>query len=69
MDAISDGKDILIPGICEHVERAGVHSGDSMSIYPSRNITKSQEKKLVEYAKKIAKKVNIESKILFISLF
>ncbi len=59
LDAISDGKDILIPGICEHVERAGVHSGDSMSIYPSRNITKSQEKKLVEYAKKIAKKVNI----------
>ena len=59
LDAISDGKDILIPGICEHVERAGVHSGDSMSIYPSRNITKNQEKKLVEYAKKIAKKVNI----------
>ena len=59
LDAISDGKDILIPGICEHIERAGVHSGDSMSIYPSRNITKSQERKLVEYAKKIAKKVNI----------
>ena len=59
LDAISDGKDILIPGICEHIERAGVHSGDSMSIYPSRNITKSQERKLVEYAKKIAKKVQI----------
>ncbi len=59
LDAISDGKDVLIPGICEHIERAGVHSGDSMSIYPSRNITKRQEKKLVEYAKKIAKKVNI----------
>ncbi len=59
LDAISDGHDILIPGICEHIERAGVHSGDSMSIYPSRNITKSQEKKLVEYAKKIAKKVKI----------
>jgi len=60
LDAISDGKDILIPGICEHIERAGVHSGDSMSIYPSRNITKSQEKKLVDYARKIARKVNIK---------
>ncbi len=59
LDAISDGKDVLIPGICEHIERAGVHSGDSISIYPSRNITKSQERKLVEYAKKIAKKVKI----------
>lgn len=59
LDAISDGKDVLIPGICEHIERAGVHSGDSMSIYPSRNITKKQEKKLVEYAKKIARRVNI----------
>ena len=46
LDAISDGKDILIPGICEHVERAGVHSGDSMSIYPSRNITKTRRKSL-----------------------
>ena len=59
LDAISDGKDVLIPGICEHIERAGVHSGDSMSIYPSRNIRKRQEKKLVEYAKKIAQKVKI----------
>ncbi len=59
LDAISDGKDILIPGICEHIERAGVHSGDSMSVYPSQNITKKQEQTLVEYAKKIAKKTKI----------
>ncbi len=59
LDAISDGKDVLIPGICEHIERAGVHSGDSMSIYPSRNITRRQEKTLVKYAKQIAVKTNI----------
>ncbi len=60
LDAISDGRDILIPGICEHIERAGVHSGDSMSIYPSRNISKKNEKTLVKYAEKIAKKLNIK---------
>ena len=60
LDAVSDGKDILVPGICEHIERAGVHSGDSMSIYPSRNIGAKNERKLVEYAKKIAKKLDIK---------
>ena len=59
LDAISDGKDVLIPGICEHIERAGVHSGDSMSIYPAQNIAKKHEKTLVHYAKQIAKKTNI----------
>ena len=59
LDAISDGKDVLIPGICEHIERAGVHSGDSMSIYPSQNITRKHEKTLVKYAKEIAKKTKI----------
>lgn len=60
LDAISDGKDILVPGICEHIERAGVHSGDSMSIYPSRNIGYKNEKKLVQYARAIARKINIK---------
>ena len=59
LDAISDGKEVLIPGICEHIERAGVHSGDSMSIYPSRNISRKHEKTLVKYAKEIAKKTKI----------
>jgi len=59
LDAISDGNDVLIPGICEHIERAGVHSGDSMSVYPSRNIPKYIEKDLVKYTKQIAKKLNI----------
>ncbi len=60
LDAVSDGKDILVPGICEHIERAGVHSGDSMSIYPSRNISRKNEKKLVKYARLIARKLNIK---------
>lgn len=60
LDAISDGRDILIPGICEHIERAGVHSGDSMSIYPSQNISRKNEKILVKYAQEIARKVNIK---------
>ena len=60
LDAISDGRDILIPGICEHIERAGVHSGDSMSIYPSQNISRKNERILVKYATKIARKLNIK---------
>ncbi len=60
LDAISDGRDVLIPGICEHIERAGVHSGDSMSIYPSQKISKKNEKILVKYATKIARKLNIK---------
>jgi len=60
LDAISDGKDILIPAICEHVERAGVHSGDSMRIYPSKNISKKLQNDMVKYAKKIAQKVQIK---------
>lgn len=59
LDAISDGKDILIPGICEHVERAGVHSGDSISLYPSKNIPGHIQKNMVDYALKIARKLNI----------
>ena len=60
LDAVSDGRDILIPGICEHIERAGVHSGDSMSIYPSQNISRKNEKILVKYATKIARRLNIK---------
>ena len=60
LDAISDGRDILIPGICEHIERAGVHSGDSMSIYPSQNISRKNEKIMTKYAAKIAQKLNIK---------
>ena len=60
LDAISDGRDVLIPGICEHIEKAGVHSGDSMSIYPSQNISRKNEKILVKYTTQIARKLNIK---------
>lgn len=54
VDAICDGKDILIPGIMEHIERAGVHSGDSISVYPARKITEKQEAEIIGITKKLA---------------
>lgn len=60
LDAVSDGTDILIPGINEHIERAGVHSGDSISVYPAQHIDKNIVSKLVEYTKKIAKRLRIK---------
>lgn len=60
LDAVSDGNDILVPGINEHIERAGVHSGDSISVYPAQHIDKKITNKLLEYTKKIARKLNIK---------
>jgi carbamoyl-phosphate synthase large subunit len=54
VDAICDGEDILIPGIMEHLERAGIHSGDSISIYPPVNITDAIKEKILDYTKKMA---------------
>ena len=59
VDAICDGQDILIPGIMEHLERAGVHSGDSISVYPTQNVSKAHEQKIIEYTEKIAKELNV----------
>ncbi len=59
VDAISDGEDILIPGIMEHVERTGIHSGDSITIYPHVSLTQSTVDTLHEYTKKIAKALNV----------
>jgi carbamoyl-phosphate synthase large subunit len=59
VDAISDGRDILIPGIMEHLERAGVHSGDSITIYPSQDISSNIKKKILEYTEKIAKALEV----------
>lgn len=53
VDAISDGKDVYIPGIMEHIERAGVHSGDSFSVFPSQNLKEKVKEKIVDYTKKI----------------
>lgn len=60
LDAICDGRDVLIPGINEHIERAGVHSGDSISVYPAQHVDKKIVKKLVEYTQKIAASLEIK---------
>lgn len=54
VDAISDGKSILIPGIMEHIERAGVHSGDSMAVYPPQQLSKQIQETIAEYTKRLA---------------
>jgi carbamoyl-phosphate synthase large subunit len=54
VDAISDGKDVLIPGIMEHIERAGVHSGDSISVYPARRISEKQQNELIDITRRLA---------------
>ena len=59
VDAIFDGEDILIPGIMEHLERAGVHSGDSISVYPTQHVSLEAQRTIIEYTKKIAKELNI----------
>lgn len=59
VDAICDGKDILIPGIMEHLERAGVHSGDSITMYPTQNVSDEIKAKILEYTKKIALELNV----------
>ncbi len=53
IDAIADGERVLIPGIMEHIERAGVHSGDSMAVYPGLNLTESEVNTLVDYTVRI----------------
>lgn len=54
VDAISDGKDVLIPGIMEHIERAGVHSGDSMAVYPPQTLSKKIQDTIADYTKRLA---------------
>ncbi len=59
VDAIADGEDILIPGIMEHIERTGVHSGDSISVYPNISLPPEVESTLAVYTRRIAKALNI----------
>lgn len=63
VDAISDGTDILIPGIMEHLERAGVHSGDSITMYPSQSVGEVIKDKIIDYTKKLAKGIGIKGMI------
>ena len=59
VDAICDGEDILIPGIMEHLERAGVHSGDSITVCPTQNVSEAIKKKVLEITKVLAKELEI----------
>ncbi len=63
VDAVCDGTDILIPGIMEHIERAGVHSGDSISVYPARTISKEAIDKIEDYTKKLAMSLHVKGMI------
>ena len=63
VDAVCDGQDILIPGIMEHIERTGVHSGDSISVYPAPSITPEVEAKLVDYTEKLARALHVKGMI------
>ena len=58
VDAVCDGETVVIPGIMEHVERAGVHSGDSLAIYPTQTLSDSEIKTIVDYTEKIALALN-----------
>ena len=59
LDCVIDGKDVLIAGILEHIERAGVHSGDSIAVYPPQSISATIQDTIVDYTIKLAKSLNI----------
>ena len=63
VDAVCDGTDILIPGIMEHIERTGVHSGDSISVYPAHTIEAAVKEKIGEYTKRLAKALHVRGLI------
>lgn len=60
VDAIADGEDVCIPGIMEQIERAGVHSGDSMAVYPAQHISPEMTAQIVDYTHRIAKGLNVK---------
>jgi len=59
VDGICDGDEVLIPGIMEHIERAGIHSGDSIAVYPSRTLNDTVKNTIVDYTAKLAKALNV----------
>ncbi|TGB04981.1 carbamoyl-phosphate synthase large subunit [Halobacillus salinus] len=63
VDAISDGEDVFIPGIMEHIERAGVHSGDSMAVYPTQRLSAQLEQQCIDATTKIARELNMKGLI------
>lgn len=63
VDAICDGEDVLLPGIMEHIDRAGIHSGDSIAVYPAWNLSAAKKAKLVDYSTKLALSLNTKGLI------
>ena len=61
VDAVCDGEDVLIPGIMEHIERAGIHSGDSISVYPAQSISPKIKRVIEDYTRKLAKELCMSS--------
>ena len=59
VDAVCDGEDILIPGIMEHIERAGIHSGDSISVYPAKSISQKVKDTIEEYTRRLARSLHV----------
>jgi len=63
VDAISDGETVIIPGIMEHIERAGVHSGDSIAVYPPQSLTEDTKRTLIDYTVKLARGLHVKGLI------
>ncbi len=59
VDAVCDGEDIVIPGIMEHIERAGIHSGDSISVYPAQTISETAKETIAEYTRRLARALHV----------
>ncbi len=59
VDAVCDGEEILIPGIMEHIERAGIHSGDSISVYPAQSLTEKTKQTIEEYTRRLARSLHV----------
>jgi carbamoyl-phosphate synthase large subunit len=63
LDVVSDGQNVLIPGVMEHIERAGVHSGDSMAVYPPQSLSQSAIERMIDYATRIARAISAKGLI------
>ena len=63
VDAVCDGEDIVIPGIMQHIERTGIHSGDSISVYPAQSLSDTVKRKMVDYSWKLARALHVKGMI------
>ena len=63
VDAVCDGEDIVIPGIMQHIERTGIHSGDSISVYPAQSLSETVKQKMVDYSWRLARALHVKGMI------